>query len=71
MTDSSCRLREAVANEYSIEIHKYLSAKIAEAETLIAASAEGNPKSQGALEELLWLREYLSNNIDLKDFTYY
>lgn len=60
-----------MANEYSIEIHKYLSAKIAEAEKIIAESAVGNPEFQGQLEELLWIREYLSNNIDLKDFTYY
>lgn len=58
-------------NEYSVEIHKYLSEKIAEAEKVIAESVGGNPNFQGQIEELLWIREYLSDNIDLKDFTYY
>ena len=58
-------------NEYSVEIHKYLSEKIAEAEKTIEESREGNPNSQGQIDELLWLGEYLSVNIDLKNFTYY
>ena len=60
-----------MANEYSVEIHKYLSEKIAIAEKEIEGSLEGNPHFQGQLEELLWIRKYLGDNIDLKDFTYY
>ena len=60
-----------MANEYSIEIHRYLSAKIAEAEALLRASTEDAPEPRGQLEELLSIRKYLSDNIDLKDFTYY
>jgi hypothetical protein len=60
-----------MANEYSIEIHRYLSARIAEAETLILNSIEDSPELLGQLEELLAIRKYLSDNIDLKDFTYY
>jgi hypothetical protein len=60
-----------MANEYSVEIHRYLSAKIAEAETLIQESAENSPEPRGQLEELQAIRKYLSDNIDLKDFTYY
>lgn len=60
-----------MANEYSIEIHRYLSAKIAETETLIQDSTQDSPDFRGQLEELLAIRKYLSDNIDLKDFTYY
>ena len=61
-----------MANEYSIEIHRYLSAKIAKAKALIQDSAEeDSPEPRGQLEELLAIRKYLSDNIDLKDFTYY
>lgn len=60
-----------MANDYSIEIHRYLSAKIAEAEALILNSAANSPELLGQLEELLAIRKYLSDNIDLKDFTYY
>ena len=60
-----------MANEYSIDIHRYLSAKITEAEALIQDSVEDSPEPRGQLEELLSIRKYLSDNIDLKDFTYY
>ena len=58
-------------NEYSIEIHQYLNEKIAEAEKLIEESAVESSHYQGQIEELRWLRKYLSDNIDLKDFSYY
>ena len=60
-----------MGNEYSIEIHRYLSAKIAEAEALIQRRPENSPEPRGQLEELQAIRKYLSENIDLKDFTYY
>ena len=58
-------------NEYSIEIHQYLNRKIAEAQKIIEENGLENPNAQGQLDELLWIREYLSKNIDLKGFTYY
>ncbi len=64
-------IKKIMANEYSIEIHRYLSAKIAEAEALIRNSTEDSAEPRGQLEELLAIRKYLSDNIDLKDFTYY
>ena len=58
-------------NEYSVEIHNYLSKKIAE----ITGKQEENPGQsaylQGQLIELQWLREYLEKNIDLKGFKYH
>jgi len=59
-------------NQYSIEIHKYLTEKIAEAEKMLdGSSSEQNSYYQGQLEELCWIRKYLGENIDLKDFSYY
>ncbi len=60
-----------MANEYSVEIHKYLSEKIAIAKKAAEGNPEDSPRFQGQLKELLWIREYLSNNTDLKDFKYY
>ncbi len=60
-----------MANEYSVEIHKYLTEKIAEAEKFIEENVVNNENTQGQIKELLWIRDYLRNNIDLKDFTYY
>ncbi len=43
-----------MANEYSIEIHRYLSAKIAEAESIDTRKCrEDSPELRGQLEELL------------------
>jgi hypothetical protein len=58
-------------NEYSVEIHQYLSKKIAEAGKTIEESSIDKPNCQGLIDELLWIRKYLSDKIDLKDFTYY
>jgi len=58
-------------NEYSVEIHKYISKKIREAEQLIDENGVDTPNNRGKIDELLWLREYLSDNIDLKGFKYY
>lgn len=58
-------------NEYSIEIHNYLSKKIAENERLLKARGGNSPHHKGQLDELYWIREYLAEHIDLKDFAYY
>ena len=58
-------------NEYSIEIHRYLTEKISEAQKILEQSDKENPNLQGQIDELLWIRQYMSDNIDLKDFTYY
>ncbi|MGW8194662.1 MAG: hypothetical protein ACWGOX_10400 [Desulforhopalus sp.] len=58
-------------NDYSIEIHKYLTEKIAENERLLKQRSEKSPFYEGQLYELRWLRQYLAEHIDLKDFTYY
>ena len=60
-----------MANEYSIEIHKYLNENIAGAEKSLKESVEDRSYFQGIIEELLSIRKYLSDNIDLKDFSYY
>jgi hypothetical protein len=58
-------------NEFSVEIHNYLTLKIAEAEQGIARKDEHSSFYRGQLEELYWIRTYLRQNIDLKNFTYY
>ena len=58
-------------NEYSVKIHDYLTEKITEAEKAVAREDEHCSFYRGQLEELHWIREYLKENIDLKDFTYY
>lgn len=58
-------------NEYSVEIHAYLTNKIAEHEQVLKEHSGNSSRSSGQLEELYWIREYLAEHIDLKDFTYY
>jgi hypothetical protein len=58
-------------NEFSVEIHNYLTQKITEAQKAIAYKDEQSPFYQGQLDELLKIRKYLKENIDLKNFTYY
>lgn len=58
-------------NEFSVEIHNYLTQKITEAQKAIADKNEKAPFFQGQLDELSRIREYLQENIDLKNFTYY
>jgi len=58
-------------NEFSVEIHNYLTLKIVEAEKAIARKDERSSFYRGQLEELYWIRTYLQGNIDLKNFTYY
>lgn len=58
-------------NEYSIKIHDYLTARIAEAERAVARGDRDAPFYRGQLVELHRLRDYLRENVDLKDFNYY
>ncbi len=58
-------------NEFSVEIHNYLTLKIAEAEDGIAGKDDRLCFFRGQLEELYWMRAYLKKNVDLKNFIYY
>ena len=61
-------------NEYSITIHNYLSEEIA-AQQQILELAQSHPQTReyarGKLNELQWIRTYLAEHTDLKDFPYY
>ena len=59
-------------NEFSVEIHNHLSQKILEVEKAVRIGDETAAAfAQGQLVELLWIRKYLQENIDLKNFVYY
>ena len=61
-------------NEYSIQIHNYISEQIANQKQIIDdphIPQRDREYAKGWLEELSWFRTYLADNIDLKDFTYY
>ena len=58
-------------NEFSVEIHNYLTQKITQAQEAVALENDQSAFYQGQLEELLRIREYLKENIDLKNFTYF
>lgn len=63
--------RYAMPNDFSVMIHNYLTEKITEAERAVGSSDKQSSFYHGQLEELRWLRSYLKEHIDLKDFTYY
>lgn len=61
---------------FSVEIHAYLSAKIEEAEAKkkqAIADWDGSQQRhlEGELLELMEMRKYLTDNIDLKTQKYY
>ncbi|MBU1565168.1 MAG: hypothetical protein KJ630_06025 [Proteobacteria bacterium] len=59
-------------NDFSVEIHNYLSLKILEAEKAVKiGNQDDSAHARGRLEELQWIRKYLQDNIDLKNFVYY
>lgn len=58
-------------NEYSIEIHNYLNAKIEAARDAISKGSPDIHLQQGRLEQLLELRAFLQENIDLQDHKYF
>lgn len=65
-----------MANEYLIEIHKYISEEIASAENKKkTADADNDPELkqfyEGRLQEFLKMREYLAKKIDLKTQKYF
>ncbi len=65
-----------MANQYSVEIHEYISAKIAAVTGQIKkAETADNPVArrfyEGQLYELGKLRQYMAHNIDLKTQRYY
>ena len=65
-----------MANEYSVEIHNFITSNIASASDNLEKSLKtGDQKEQaywqGQLDELTWIRKYLKEHMDLKDFIYY
>jgi len=65
-----------MANQYSVEIHKYISDKIAAAtgQQKKAEAADDTAARRffaGQLYELEKIREYMAQNIDLKTQKYY
>ena len=65
-----------MANQYSVEIHKYISDKIAAATNQQKKAAAANDSAArrfyaGQLYELEKIREYMARNIDLKTQKYY
>ena len=63
-------------NDYSIAIHDHISGMIESARNALETAHNNGDitaesSCRGQLDELCWIREYLKNNIDLKNFTYY
>ena len=63
-------------NEYSIAIHNYITEQIHLNEKKAKDFNNGRNSNEkhyslGRLNELQWIRDYLAENIDLKEFTYY
>ena len=63
-------------NEYSIDVHNYITEQIHVHQKKVKESSDGKNSSEkhyslGRLNELQWIRDYLADNIDLKEFTYY
>ena len=63
-------------NEYSVQFHDFITSKFVIARSQLAeAEQAGDDNNQaywsGQLEELIWLRAYLKEQVDLKDFTYF
>lgn len=63
--------KKPMPNEYSVEIHNYLTAEIESAENSIKTADIRTDYYRGKLKELYWLRECLKEKTDLKDFKYY
>jgi hypothetical protein len=65
-----------MANQYSVEIHQYISDKIAAAtrrqkKAEAASDTAARQFYAGQLYELEKIREYMARNIDLKTQKYY
>jgi hypothetical protein len=68
--------RKNMANEYLVEIHKYISARIVFVENeKKTADANNDLESkrfcEGQLQEWLKMRGYLANKVDLKTQKYF
>ena len=66
----------ALAHEYSVEIHNYISEKISVAEEKKKRAEKQNDSEtqqfcEGQLKELFKIRKYLTERIDLKTQKYY
>lgn len=57
-------------NEYSIEIHNFLTKLINESKTAVDKEKDSH-FHYGRIKELQKIRKYLADHIDLKDFQYY
>lgn len=65
-----------MANEYSVDIHNYISNKVAHATMELKKAEAANDLTgrrfyEGQLYELDKIREYMAQNIDLKTQKYY
>ena len=65
-----------MTHEFSVEIHEYIKTKILDAEKgkkLAEANDDNETRRyyEGQLHELLHLRDYISQRIDLKTQKYY
>ena len=65
-----------MANEYSVEIHNYISDKVARATAALKKAEAADDQTvrrfyEGQLYELDKIREYMAQNIDLKTQKYY
>jgi hypothetical protein len=63
-------------NDYSVQFHDFITVKIETARAQLAEAEQAGDDHQrsywnGQLEELAWLRAYLKEHVDLKDFVYY
>lgn len=63
-------------NEYSVQFHDFITAEIETSRSQLAEAEQAGDDNNraywsGRLEELIWLRTYLKEHVDLKDFTYY
>jgi len=65
-----------MTNQYSVEIHKYVSEKIKAVEDQLHQAKESSDNGrqrflEGRLMELIKLREYMHETIDLRTQEYY
>jgi predicted aminopeptidase len=63
-----------MAHEYSVLIHEWISRKKENLDRQIKETETGNDKAdyhRGQLDELMAIRQYLTEKIDLATHTYY
>ncbi len=63
-------------NEYSVQFHDFITSEMENAQAHLAEAEQAGDNLElsywsGKLEELIWLRAYLKEHVDLKGFTYY